>query len=198
VLPHVFEPFFTTKPPGAGTGLGLAMVFGFVRQSEGHIRLDSAPGEGTRFRLFLPRALGGDSRAVTAELATTPPRGSETVLIAEDNGQLRAIMVQQLRGLGYHVLEAETGPEALGIVARRAAGREGLDLLLTDVTMPGGMTGLDLARAARVEMPALKVLIASANADDVPGEETPLAFPVLHKPFRGMELARAVRDALGR
>ena len=198
VLPHVFEPFFTTKPPGAGTGLGLAMVFGFVRQSEGHVRVESTLGEGTSFRLFLPRALGGESRAVTAELDTTPPRGSETILLAEDNAQLRGIMIQQLTGLGYIVIEASDGPAALRIVEQRVEDGQMLDLLLTDVTMPGGMNGIDLAEAARARMRGLRVLIASANADEMPGEGTPLAYPVLHKPFRGMELARAVRDALGR
>jgi CheY-like chemotaxis protein len=189
ILPHVFEPFFTTKPPGEGTGLGLAMVFGFVRQSEGFVRLVTAPGEGTTFRLFLPRAKGVDSRALPAELADTPPRGSETVLVAEDNVQLRGIMAQQLIALGYQVLEAADGPAALRLLERAA-----VDLLITDVTMPGGMTGFDLAREARILLPGLPVLIASAQSEGVGGER--LDLPVLHKPFRAMELARAVREAL--
>ncbi len=192
ILPHVFEPFFTTKAPGAGTGLGLAMVFGFVRQSDGFVRLTTAPGEGTAFRLFLPRALGVDSRALPAEMADTPPRGSETILVAEDNAQLRAIMKQQLIGLGYQVLEAGEGPVALRLIERAA-----VDLLITDVTMPGGMTGFDLAREARAVLPALPILISSAHSDALPDDEGQQAYPVLHKPFRALELARAVREALG-
>ncbi len=195
ILPHIFEPFFTTKPQGEGTGLGLATVFSFIRQSDGHIRLDSTPGHGTSIRLYLPRALGAEPRAIPVELETTPPRGSETILIAEDNAQLRGIVVQQLGTLGYLVLEAGDGPAALRILTERAAAGQRLDLLLTDVTMPGSMTGLDLAAAARERLPDLPVLIASANADDLP-TETPLAYPVLPKPFRALELARAVRDAL--
>ncbi len=196
VLPHIFEPFFTTKPPGAGTGLGLAMVFGFVRRSEGHVRVISVPGEGTTFRLFLPRAPGNDRQAAPAATEAAPPRGRETILVAEDNAQLRGIMVQQLGGLGYRVLEAADGPAALRIVESLLGDGRPLDLLLSDVTMPGGMTGFELARAARARLPGLRVLIASANADDLPDEAAP-AFPVLHKPFRGLELARAVRAALG-
>ena len=133
-----------------------------------------------------------NSRALPAEMADTPPRGSETILVAEDNAQLRGIMKQQLIGLGYQVLEAGEGPVALRLIERAA-----VDLLITDVTMPGGMTGFELAREARALLPALPILISSAHSEALPDNDGPLAYPVLHKPFRALELARAVREALG-
>jgi CheY-like chemotaxis protein len=185
----VFEPFFTTKDPGLGTGLGLAMVFGFVRQSDGYVRVASELGVGTSFSLFLPRAVGADSRANPAEMDSTPPRGSETILVVEDNAQLRGIVARQLGELGYRIVEAADGPAAMRILERAA-----IDLLMTDVTMPGGMNGLDLAHRAREMLPGLPVLIASAHVDD--GGEAAMDYPVLPKPFRGLDLARAVRAAL--
>ena len=191
VLPHVFEPFFTTKPPGAGTGLGLAMVFGFARQSDGYVRVASRLGEGTRFQLLLPRAIGADSRSIPVELDTTPPRGSETILLVEDNAELRGIVSRQLGDLGYRVLEAEDGPAAVKLLARAA-----VDLLMTDMMMPGGMNGLELAKLARDIAPGLPILLASAHADAMGGGEA-ADYPLLPKPFRALELARAVRAALG-
>ncbi|MCX7382453.1 MAG: PAS domain S-box protein [Alphaproteobacteria bacterium] len=192
VLPRVFEPFFTTKAAGAGTGLGLAMAFGFARQSDGFVRVTSALGEGTTFQLLLPRALGGDAHAATVEMTFTPARGSETVLVVEDNAELRAIVVRHLTELGYRVLEAEAAAPAIGLLERAP-----VDLLMTDMMLPGGINGLELARQARELVPGLPILLASSHADAMQEEDGGAPFPTLAKPFRASELARAVRAALG-
>ena len=192
VLPHVFEPFFTTKAAGAGTGLGLAMVFGFARQSDGFVRVSSTLGEGTTFHLLLPRGLSHAADEVSAAAPSAPQRGSETVLVVEDNAELRAIIVRNLTELGYRVLEAEAAAPAIGLLERAP-----VDLLMTDMMLPGGITGLELARQARELSPNLPILLASSHADAMQEEEGGAPFPTLAKPFRASELARAVRAALG-
>ncbi|MBL6459614.1 response regulator, partial [Belnapia sp. T6] len=166
VLERVFEPFFTTKPQGQGTGLGLSQVYGFVRQSGGLVRIESAPGRGTTVRLFLPL----HDRAAAAEQRSAPPppqpvsRG--TVLLVDDEDAVRSPAADRLRELGYRVLEARDGPEALQMLATSRP-----DLLVTDVGLPHGMNGRQVAEAARERMPGLPVLFITGYAGTalVPG-----------------------------
>jgi len=192
-LPHIFEPFFTTKETGKGTGLGLAMVYGFVTQSKGRIEVDSEPGKGTTFRLFLPRA------AAALRTQTPQPRpargGGETILLVEDDELVRQFARGQLESLGYRVLSAASAVEALSTL------RENTDvaLLFTDVMMPGGMDGRELARKAREIRPNLPVLYTSGYAADVLQKEGRLdpGVRLLGKPYPLAELSRQLRDALG-
>ncbi len=195
VLGHVFEPFFTTKPVGQGTGLGLSMVYGFTRQSGGQIKIYSEPGIGTTVRLYLPRARADARRQQLPGAADTPLRGGdETVLVVDDNPDVRRVVAGQLSQLGYRVLHAENGPEALGVIGTEP----GVDLLFTDVVMPHGMDGFALAEEARKMRPDLKLLFTSgfpsssvqAQRQIDPGLE------FLGKPYRRQELARAVRKVL--
>ena len=195
VQARVFEPFFTTKPAGKGTGLGLSMVYGFVRQSQGHVQIYSEVGYGTSVRIYLPRA--GAAAEIAAEpLAETMARAraGERILAVEDNPDVRRIVAAQLAELGYSVIEAANGEAAIGILGRG----EPIDLLFTDVVMPGGMTGYDLARAARTLRPDLKVLLTSGfpktTTEDErrPGEFSHL----LIKPYRRAELAAKIRAVL--
>ena len=143
VVEHVFEPFFTTKPEGQGTGLGLSMVYGFVKQSGGHIKIDSEPGRGTTIRLYLPRASAAED-VVAEDAAGSITGGSETVLVVEDDDEVRATVVELLGDLGYRVLEAADAQSALAIIESGAA----IDVLFTDVVMPGPVRSPELARLA--------------------------------------------------
>jgi PAS domain S-box-containing protein len=195
VIEHCFEPFFTTKEIEKGTGLGLSMVYGFVKQSGGHIKVYSEVGHGTTIKIYLPRSDGGAvERPRPADHAPTP--GSELVLMVEDNKDLRAVTLKQLADLGYRTLEAENAKAALKILAERPD----IDLLFTDIVMPGGMTGTELAREAKRLYPRLKVLLTSgytaramANGfHDIEGLE------LLNKPFRKRDLAQRLRRVLER
>jgi two-component system, cell cycle sensor histidine kinase and response regulator CckA len=191
---HLFEPFFTTKEVGKGTGLGLATVYGIVRQSGGFIGVDSEPGRGTKFRIYLPRAETPASAPVTSPVAaTTAARGAGTVLVVEDEAGVRHLARDVLRRCGYRVLEASDGSEALRLVEQE--GR--IDLLLTDVVMPG-MSGAELAEKFRVLRPEARVLYASGYADealDIHGLPTQ-GVPYLQKPFEPDDLVRRVRELL--
>lgn len=191
VLAHVFEPFFTTKEPGKGTGLGLAMVFGFMKQSGGHINVYSEVGQGTTFRLYLRRD-GGAAADVAIEQPQAAAGGGETVLVVEDNAGVRRIVVRQLASLGYRVIEASGGQEALDVLAGTR-----IDLLFTDIVMPGGISGIDLADRVRRTTPPMKVLLTSGfpGANLNGGRGIP-GLTLLTKPYRKEELARAVRQAL--
>jgi two-component system CheB/CheR fusion protein len=195
VIERATEPFFTTKPPSTGSGLGLSMIYGFARQSGGHLTIDSEIGVGTTVRLYLPRA-ADDLAPVSGESESDVPgpRGTETILLVDDNTTLLDVTRRHLVALGYQVSTAESGPAALAIL--RSGAR--FDVLLTDVVMPEGMSGYDLAEAARHLQPELKVLFTSGYAGGVVAEDggQPNGRDMLPKPYRQRELARVVRAVL--
>jgi nitrogen-specific signal transduction histidine kinase/ActR/RegA family two-component response regulator len=192
VIGRAFEPFFTTKREGEGTGLGLSQVFGWVKQSGGHIKIYSELGHGTTIKLYLPRAEAQSAdKGPRVEVAT--PTGDETILVVEDNPNVRRTVIRQLHDLGYKTVEAESGASALQMVSE---GTE-FDLLLTDVIMPGGMTGYQLADELRQARPGLKILFTSGYTELVTvGEQAALKDPLLSKPYRKQDLGRAVRSVL--
>ena len=197
ILPHIFEPFFTTKETGKGTGLGLATVFGIVQQHHGWITVESAPGQGATFRVYLPaRPKGGAAAAVVAvNRPASALRGSETVLVVEDEASVRALMRTVLEGRGYTVIEAANGVEAL---ERWQAHQSKIALLLTDLVMPGGLSGQQLGRRLRQDRPGLKVIYLSGYSAEmagrVPGLQPGERF--MSKPFTSDQLLRAVREIL--
>lgn len=193
VAARVFDPFFTTKEPGKGTGLGLSMMHGFVVQSGGHVDVRTAPGEGTTFRLYLPRH--GRPPDEDAPLEIGPlPRGSEKVLVVEDDPLVRELVVGQLRGLGYRVIEASDGKSASTLVERHPD----IELVLTDVIMPGGMSGPSLAAELARRRPDLPVLFMSGYGAraELKRAGLPADVAVLRKPYRLADLAGRVRTAL--
>ncbi|MFN0186262.1 MAG: ATP-binding protein [Aquabacterium sp.] len=195
-LPRVFEPFFTTKAKGKGTGLGLAMVYGFAKQSGGHIGIYSEPGQGTTVKLYLPRATGPRAVAEGPPVEDVVPGAGQTLLVVEDDEAVRQLACHELRALGYRVLQAASGAQALPLLE----GGETIDLLFTDVVMPGGMSGRELADAARRLRPGLRVLYTSGYTENAivhHGRLDP-GVQLLPKPYRRTELARAVRAALQR
>ncbi len=191
VVSRVFEPFFTTKAPAQHSGLGLSMVFGFISQSGGHITVDSETGSGTTLRLFLPRAA-----AAAAVMPREPAQvqaldgNGETVLVVEDNTALRRVAVRQLTRLGYAVIEADSAEAALGQLATTR-----VSVLFTDVVMPGGMNGFELAQRARVAQPDIKVLLTSGFPEQLADPAT-IGARLLNKPYRAEDLARAMRATL--
>ncbi len=195
VLDRAFEPFFSTKGPGAGTGLGLSMVYGFAKQSGGHAQIYSEPGHGTTVRLYLPRAMEGEATvaAQTEVSASSFPARGERILVVEDDARVRRVTIQRLADLGYEVVEAESGPDALA----RMVELDGFDLLFTDMVMPGGMSGADLAREAVARDPSLRVLYTSGYAEpDVVLNEAGGSANWLRKPYTAIDLARKLRDVL--
>jgi PAS domain S-box-containing protein len=194
-LAHMFEPFFTTKGPGRGTGLGLATVYGIVKQSNGHIRVTSAPGRGTTFTIYFPPVDEAAPLPATRLSFSDAPRGHETVLVGEDEGGVRGLICQILAALGYTVREARSGADALALADRHEGA---LDLLVTDVVMPG-MSGRERADRLLAVRPGLKVLFLSGYLDDailrygIQTESTPF----VQKPFSPQALARKVRELLG-
>lgn len=195
LLARVVEPFFTTKVDGAGSGLGLSMVHGFVSQSGGRLDLSSTPGEGTVVRLYLPAVDGAAEQPMPTPEAEIPEaRPGERVLAVEDDPLVRRLVVRQLTGLGYEVHEAESGPEALDLLGRLGS----VDLLFTDVVMPGGMDGRELARVAVERQPDLSVLYTSGYSEDAIVHDGRLdeGVALLMKPYRVADLARRVREVL--
>jgi PAS domain S-box-containing protein len=192
VLRRVFEPFFTTKDKGKGTGLGLAMVYGFIKQSDGHINIYSEPGHGTTVRMYLPRAVDDSTNAPAATGAFRIIHGTETILLVEDDEQVRRFALSQLKSLGYDVLQAQNGVEAMELIERN----ERIDLLFTDVVMPGGMSGRQLVDAARQRRPGLKVLLTSGYNEDaiVLHGRLDHGVQLLPKPYRRRELAKRIRS----
>lgn len=198
VLERATEPFFTTKEQGKGTGLGLSQVYGFMRQSDGFLSLASVVGEGTTVRLCFPRIA---ATAAPAPPAIEMPGGTGTVLVVEDDPDVRELVIAQLEDLGYTAIAASSGPEALAILDSTEG--KTADLLLTDMVMPGGMTGLDLANAVRTKRPDLPILLTSGymvgNGKTIPEvtDEKAGTLPVLSKPYNQADLARAIGRALG-
>lgn len=193
LLGRIFEPFFTTKEAGKGSGLGLSMVFGFVKQSGGHVAVYSEEGIGTIFRLYLPRAHRPPEARPEGAAAPLAGAKGEIVLAVEDNTAMRRVVVRQLRDLGYRVLEAENHTQALALLQSTR-----IDLLFSDVIMPGGVTGFDIARAAKALVPNLKVLMTSGFPDIKLGDQAnlPADTRLLSKPYRRQDLARILREIL--
>jgi CheY-like chemotaxis protein len=189
VLDHIFEPFFTTKEPGQGTGLGLSMVFGFLKQSSGHISAYSEVGEGTTFRLYLPPVRDAVTSGDAAAEPPPQPGQNELILVVEDSAGLRQVLCRQLSAAGYRVLEAADGRTALDMIETN----EAIDLMLTDIVMPGGMNGHELTRAALNLRPHLKTLLTTGFAGLTNGAA---ATHILRKPYRKDELLRLVHETL--
>ncbi len=193
LLERVFEPFYTTKPEGRGTGLGLSMVYGFVKQSGGHIKIDSEAGHGTTVRIYLPRARQPED--VETDLETGPiTGGSETVLVVEDDEDVRGTVVDLLSELGYRVLRAKDAQSALAIVESGVP----IDLLFTDVVMPGPLGSPELARTARERLPNVAVLFTSGYTDNaiVHGGRLDEGVDLLSKPYSREAMARKIRSVL--
>jgi CheY-like chemotaxis protein len=196
---RAFEPFFTTKPLGQGTGLGLSQVYGFVRQSNGAVSIDSAPGKGTLVRFTLPRHVqadnGSDGPGPESKTAMSAAHGrGATVLLVEDEAAVRALTAEHLRALGYLVLEAVDGPSALRLLHGR--GGSPLDLLITDVGLPNGLNGRQLAEAAREVRQDLPVLLITGYAGTALEREPLPGMIVITKPFALDLLARRVREMI--
>jgi signal transduction histidine kinase/ActR/RegA family two-component response regulator len=195
IVDRVFEPFFTTKETGKGTGLGLSMVYGFVKQSGGHVKIYSEPGLGTTVKLYLPRAhAGAAERPAGAPRADIAETGTETILAVEDDPLVRAYVEAQLKSLGYSVIVAANGREAL----QRLDEHPEIALLFTDVVMPGGMSGGQLATEASRRRPDLKVLFTSGYTENAiihHGKLDP-GVHLLNKPYRREELAKKLRRVL--
>jgi PAS domain S-box-containing protein len=197
MLGRVFEPFFTTKEVGKGTGLGLAMVYGFVKQSGGHVKLYSELGDGTSVKIYLPRRSPAGAAIDPPSTAAAPKSsGAETILVVEDDADVRTYSIELLRELGYQVLEAQDAASALALLATPAADQ--IALLFTDVVLPGGMTGADLAREALSLRPTLKVLFTTGYARDAIVHQGRLdeGVDLITKPFTYADLAAKLRDAL--
>jgi CheY-like chemotaxis protein len=198
VIARAFDPFFTTKPIGVGTGLGLSMIYGFVRQSGGQAHIESAPGRGTTVCLYLPRH-HGEAQADTVAAATGPavPAGDgRIVLVVDDEPSVRMLIADVLEELGYTTIEASDGPAALAVLRSDRP----IELLITDVGLPSGMNGRQLADAARLGRPALKVLLITGYAETAIVRSGHLldGMQVLTKPFAIEGLARTITAMLAK
>ena len=194
ILSRIFEPFFTTKPVGKGTGLGLSTVFGIVRQHHGWVEVDSKINEGTTFRVYFPASEQAAEKPVTV-VDAAPRSGRETVLVAEDEEDLRQMVVQILRIQGYTVLEAASGRHAIEVWERSNCP---IDLLLTDMVMPGGIMGSDLAEQLSTQSPGLRVIYTSGYSPGMAGKDSSLLAGrnFLPKPYSVNKLAQFVRECL--
>ncbi len=192
-LRRVFEPFYTTKGAGKGTGLGLSMVYGFAKQSRGHVNIYSEVGQGTTVKLYLPRARK-DEPVIDASQQAFAGGGAETILVVEDDDLVRQYVLTLLKSLGYNVLTANNGNAALEVLQ----GDPDVDLLFTDVVMPGGMSGRDLADEVQRRRPGMRVLYTSGYSDNVVVRQGRLdpSVVLLSKPYRREDLAASVRKAL--
>jgi PAS domain S-box-containing protein len=194
------EPFFTTKGPG--TGLGLAMVHGFVQQSHGRLEIESTPGQGATIRMIFPVAVrtsaessGGSPEKNALNWSTEAILGKHTILVVDDNHDVRELAVSHLRRLGFRVIAAQSGEEALELLERYGE----VDLLFTDIIMPGGMNGLQLVERVRERLPAIPVLLATGYMEELPrGGASPVSMTTLTKPYRTTDLAEHVRTLLSK
>jgi len=191
-LPHLFEPFFTTKSVGRGTGLGLSMVYGFVKQSAGLVKVDSAVGRGTVVKLFFPEATSAVPAPVTDEPDEIVRGNGETILLVEDEPDLLALAARFLEELGYRVISAANGTVAIDVAGRERQ----IDLLLTDIVMAGGISGRQLAAELRAKRPGLPVLYMSGYSDDLDRAHGSVDAVVVEKPYDRSRLSTALRDAL--
>ena len=193
VLLRAFEPFFSTKPEGKGTGLGLSMVYGFIQQSGGHLKVFSEPGHGTTIKLYLPRSLNVEAPTLLAP-QQNDPGGCETILVAEDDGSVRSTVVELLQQLGYKVLQACDAASALAVIDSGVH----IDLLFTDVVMPGSLRSPEMARLARDRCPHMAVLFTSGYAQDaiVHGGRLDPGLDLLGKPYTQDALASKIRHVL--
>jgi PAS domain S-box-containing protein len=194
IIERVFEPFFTTKEVGRGTGLGLSMVYGFVKQSRGHVKIYSEVGHGTSIRLYFPRAMQQvPALEVSATLLSALPAGRESILIVEDDAAVRSMAVGALESLGYSVRQASDGKGALSCLREEGP----IDLLFTDMVMPNGMNGHDLITAARAMRPGLKCLLTSGYSEQfIKASGSPSDVRLLNKPYRRETLASIIRSVL--
>ncbi|MEO7678749.1 MAG: ATP-binding protein, partial [Verrucomicrobiota bacterium] len=194
VLPRIFEPFFTTKEIGKGTGLGLATVYGIVKQHQGWIEVLTRQNEGTTFRVYLPSVARLAEKSVPLN-SDAVKGGSEVILVVEDEPELRALVGEILTGYGYNVLEAASGPDALPVWEESISK---IDLLFTDMVMPGNMTGRELAEKLKAQKPRLKVIYTSGYSVETIGKD--FAFKrglnFLQKPYHPLALLKVVRDCL--
>jgi len=194
-LEHVFEPFFTTKSEDKGTGLGLAMVYGFIKRNSGHIKIYSELDIGTTIRIYLPRSMSTGAPAPTnTDNKTILATGSENILIVDDEVDLLQLANQYLTDLGYHTRTAKDAPQALKILMQD----DNIDLLFSDVVMPGGMNGYELAQQATQKNPALKVLLTSGFTSKTIAHNGLARFSshLLSKPYRKADLAQHIRLVL--
>lgn len=195
-IDRAFEPFFTTKPIGQGTGLGLSMIYGFAKQSGGQARIYSEPGAGTMVALYMPRSSGAENLGLNPQILADVPRAheGETVLVVDDEPSVRAVVVEVMKDLGYATIEAENGKEALDALA--SASR--VDLMISDVGLPGGMNGRQVADAARVSRPGLKVLFITGYAENAVFSHGHLeeGMEMMSKPFDVDLLARRAKTLI--
>ncbi len=192
---NIFEPFYTTKELGKGTGLGLSMVYGFAKQSGGNVTIYSEPGDGTTVKLYLPRSVGqNDDAALDRARSDIPSSQGEKILIVEDDADVRTLAVALLSGLGYEIAEAGSGETALGVMKYSAA----IDLLLSDVVLPGAMNGPDLAAEVRRQGPTTKIVYMTGYAEQAFDNQNTLDehTRVLQKPFKKADLATTIRSVL--
>ena len=197
MIDQAFEPFFTTKPTGSGTGLGLSMAYGFIKQSGGHIKIDSKLGQGTTICIMLPRTMEVQTPCMpAADGGLLSAKGDEAVLVTEDDPAVRRVAVRILRTLGYRTYEAENGREALQVLDREP----GIDLLFADIMLTGDLNGAQLAQKARALHAKLAVLFASGYAEPAVRRESGgiKDIPLLSKPYDADELAKLVRRQLDR
>jgi PAS domain S-box-containing protein len=194
VVERAFDPFFTTKEVGKGSGLGLSMIYGFAKQSHGHVKIYSEVGHGTTVRLYLPRATGEEAETPGTNVPDEDSRGSETILVVEDDEAVRTLVVRNLESLGYRILEAADAPQATEILG----GDEHIDLLFTDVVLPGGKTGRQLAEEGRALRPDMRVLFTSGYTQNsiVHQGKLDAGVHLLSKPYRREDLGCKVREVL--
>jgi CheY-like chemotaxis protein len=194
VIEKIFDPFFTTKPLGQGTGLGLSMIYGFVRQSGGQVRVYSEPGKGTTMCLYFPRFVGNITDEERPEELSIDRGAGETVLVIDDEPAVRMVITEVLSEVGYRVIEAEDGPSGLRIL--QGGGR--FDLLITDVGLPGGLNGRQVADAARSISPDLKVLFITGFAENaaIGNGDLDSGMSIITKPFVNAALANKVRQLI--
>lgn len=195
VLEHVIEPFFTTKPEGKGSGLGLSMVYNFIEQVGGNLNIDSSPGSGTSVTMYLPESIPGVNEEQPSEQMESIPRGLETILVVEDNSRVRRFAVRTLENLGYNVLETDNSDRAMEIIT---AGENTIDLLFSDIVIPGEKDGHELAKWSRVRNPGFKILLTTGIREEL-CDERGIPDDNLHlirKPYTVEKLALSVREQL--